>query len=212
MERQRAEARKAWAGSGEAATETVWFALRERLGATEFLGYETETRRRRRRRRSSRDGAEVGCARGRRDAAALVLNQTPFYGESGGQVGDVGADRRARASRVRVADTQKKLGDLFVHEVEVEEGDAASRHGARARGRSRRAARRSAPTIRRPICCTRRCARCSATMSRRRARWSRPTGCASTSPIPSRSPTRSSPRSRTSPIASCWRTRRSSPA
>ena len=119
MERQRAEARKAWSGSGEAATETVWFALRERLGASEFLGYETE---------SAegvaealvRDGAEVGSlAAG--EKGWLVLNQTPFYGESGGQVGDVGGIAAA-GFRARVLDTKKKLGDLVVHEVEVEEG------------------------------------------------------------------------------------------
>ena len=119
MERQRAEARKAWAGSGEAATETVWFALRERLGATEFLGYETE---------SAegvataliRDGAEVASL-GVGQKGWLVLNQTPFYGESGGQVGDVGVIA-ASGLRARVLDAKKKLGDLFVHEVEVEEG------------------------------------------------------------------------------------------
>jgi alanyl-tRNA synthetase len=119
MERQRAEARKAWAGSGEAATETVWFALRERLGATEFLGYETEiaegvaTA-------LIRDGAEVASL-GVGQKGWLVLNQTPFYGESGGQVGDVGVIV-APGLRARVLDTKKKLGDLIVHEVEVEEG------------------------------------------------------------------------------------------
>jgi alanyl-tRNA synthetase len=119
MQRQRAEARKAWAGSGEAATETVWFALRERLGATEFLGYETEA--------AEgvataivRDGAEVGSL-GRGERGWLVLNQTPFYGESGGQVGDVGL-MLAPGLRVGVLDTKKRLGDLIVHEVEVEEG------------------------------------------------------------------------------------------
>jgi len=119
MERQRAEARKAWAGSGEAATETVWFALRERVGASEFLGYETE---------SAegvaealvRDGAEVASL-GVGEKGWLVLNQTPFYGESGGQVGDVGSIAAA-GFRARVLDTKKKLGDLVVHEVDVEEG------------------------------------------------------------------------------------------
>ena len=120
MERQRAEARKAWAGSGETATETLWFALKERLGATEFLGYDTE---------SSEgvvtalihDGAEAFVlkegARG-----AVILNQTPFYGESGGQVGDVGV-MRGRGVLFRVENTQKKLGDLIVHEGVVEKGE-----------------------------------------------------------------------------------------
>ncbi len=119
MERQRAEARKAWAGSGEAATETVWFALRERVGATEFLGYETET--------AEgvisalvKDGAEVASlAKG--EKGFVILNQTPFYAESGGQVGDIGV-LATTGVRARVNDVKKKLGDLFAHEVEVEEG------------------------------------------------------------------------------------------
>ena len=119
MAKQRADARKAWAGSGESATETVWFSLRERLGATEFLGYETETAEG----VASaivRDGAEVGSlALGER--GWLVLNQTPFYGESGGQVGDVGK-MLAPGLRLAVLDAKKRLGDLIVHEVEVEEG------------------------------------------------------------------------------------------
>jgi alanyl-tRNA synthetase len=97
----------------------VWFSLRERLGASEFLGYETET--------AEgvaealvRGGAEVGSlAPGER--GWLVLNQTPFYGESGGQVGDVG-QMLAPGLRLAVLDTKKRLGDLIVHEVEVEEG------------------------------------------------------------------------------------------
>jgi alanyl-tRNA synthetase len=119
MERQRAEARKAWAGSGETATEAVWFAIKERVGATEFLGYETE----------KSEGAVValvhdGAESFRLEAGAhgaVVLNQTPFYGESGGQIGDVGY-MRAKGVRFRVTNTQKKLGDLIVHEGVVEEG------------------------------------------------------------------------------------------
>ncbi|MEF3367013.1 alanine--tRNA ligase [Methylocystis sp. 9N] len=120
MERQRAEARKAWTGSGETATETLWFALKERLGATEFLGYETE--------KSEgvvtgivHDGAEAfSLKQGAR--GAVLLNQTPFYGESGGQVGDTGV-MRGRGVRFRVENASKKLGDLIVHEGVVEEGE-----------------------------------------------------------------------------------------
>ncbi|WP_026606934.1 alanine--tRNA ligase [Methylocapsa acidiphila] len=119
MERQRAEARKAWAGSGEAATEAIWFALKEKIGATDFLGYDTE--------RAEgivaallKDGKEVSSLRAG-EAGSVILNQTPFYGESGGQVGDTGI-ALASGARFRIANTQKKAGDLFVHEGVVEEG------------------------------------------------------------------------------------------
>jgi alanyl-tRNA synthetase len=119
MERQRAKARASWTGSGEAADEAVWFALRERLGATEFLGYETE--------RAEgvvsalvRDGKEVAALK-KGESGAVVLNQTPFYGESGGQVGDTGA-LTGDGVRFRITDTQKYAGDLFAHIGTVEEG------------------------------------------------------------------------------------------
>ena len=122
MERQRAEARKAWAGSGETATEAVWYALKERVGATEFLGYDAE--------RSEgvvtgliRDGAQTDWLRAG-ERGAVIVNQTPFYGESGGQVGDIG-ELRAKGARFRVEATQKKLGDIIVHEGVVEEGEIA---------------------------------------------------------------------------------------
>ena len=119
MERQRAKARASWAGSGEAAAGAVWFALREKLGATEFLGYETE---------SAegvvaavlRDGKEVGTLK-KGESGAVVLNQTPFYGESGGQVGDTGI-MSADGIRFKVTDTQKYAGDLYAHLGTVEEG------------------------------------------------------------------------------------------
>src|SRR5579872_2159854 len=121
MERQRAEARRAWAGSGEAATETVWYALRERVGATDFLGYETE-RAEGVIRAIVKDGAEVETLEpGER--GSLILNQTPFYGEAGGQVGDVG-EITASGFRAEVTDTRKKLGDLVVHDVTIIEGSA----------------------------------------------------------------------------------------
>ncbi len=119
MERQRADARRAWAGSGEAATETVWFGLRDRLGATEFLGYSTE--------RAEgvvtglvADGREVEAIEAGREGFA-ILNQTPFYAESGGQVGDTGL-LTGPGTRARVTDATRKLGDMTVHAVTVEEG------------------------------------------------------------------------------------------
>ena len=119
MERQREKARAAWSGSGEAATETVWFAVKERTGATEFLGYDTETA----------EGIVLALLKDGREVAELkagekglvVLNQTPFYGESGGQVGDTGV-MQGEGARVFVTGTEKKLGDLFVHHVTVEHG------------------------------------------------------------------------------------------
>ena len=121
MERQRAEARRAWAGSGEAATETVWYGLRERVGATEFLGYETETAEGVIR-AILKDGVEVETLEGG-ESGSLILNQTPFYGEAGGQVGDVG-EISAPGFRAKVTDTRKKLGDLIVHDVTVVGGAA----------------------------------------------------------------------------------------
>ncbi|MER9231819.1 alanine--tRNA ligase [Mesorhizobium sp. M0622] len=119
MERQKAEARKSWAGSGEAATETVWFAVREKTGATEFLGYETE--------QAEgliqelvRDGKTVDSA-GKGDAVAVVVNQTPFYGESGGQMGDTGVISGEGFS-IEISDTQKKADGLFVHVGKVVSG------------------------------------------------------------------------------------------
>ena len=122
MERQRAEARRAWSGSGEAATETIWYALRERVGATEFLGYETETAEGVIR-AIVKDGVEVERLEAG-ERGSLILNQTPFYGESGGQVGDVG-EITASGFRAEVTDTRKKLGDLVVHDVTIVEGAAS---------------------------------------------------------------------------------------
>ena len=121
MERQRAEARRAWAGSGEAATETVWYALRERIGATDFLGYETETAEGVIR-AIVKDGVEVGLLE-TGEKGSLILNQTPFYGEAGGQVGDVG-EITGPGFRAAVTDTRKKLGDLIVHDISTVEGTA----------------------------------------------------------------------------------------
>ncbi|MGZ8408647.1 MAG: alanine--tRNA ligase [Hyphomicrobium sp.] len=120
MEKQKEDARKAWKGSGEAATETIWFEIKEKTGATEFLGYDTETA----------EGVVTAIVSGGREATALkagdegalILNQTPFYGESGGQVGDRGMIRGPKGALFRVSDTQKKFGDLFIHIGTVETG------------------------------------------------------------------------------------------
>ena len=88
MKKQKEAAKAAWKGSGEAATETVWFEIKEKTGATEFLGYDTETA----------EGVVAALVKGGKDSGelktgdegAIILNQTPFYGESGGQVGDTG--------------------------------------------------------------------------------------------------------------------------
>ncbi len=120
MEAQRDEARKAWKGTGEAQTETVWFEIRERVGATDFLGYDTE-RAEGVIRAIVRDGKEI-AALNAGDKGALVLNQTPFYGESGGQTGDHGVIRTADGAVFTVTDTQKRVGDLFVHIGVVSEG------------------------------------------------------------------------------------------
>ena len=113
MEKQRADARAAWSGSGDAATEQVWFDIREQNGATEFLGYEVE---------SAEGQIAVMVVDGKvvEDAedgveVALVLNQTPFYGESGGQEGDTGIITKEGGATVTITETQKKLGDLHVH-------------------------------------------------------------------------------------------------
>ena len=120
MERQREEARRSWVGSGEAATGAAWFALREEVGATEFLGYDTEIA----------EGVILAILKGGErveaahagDEVAIVVNQTPFYGESGGQLGDAGAMFSATGGEFQVNDTAKEAGDLVVHLGRVAHG------------------------------------------------------------------------------------------
>jgi alanyl-tRNA synthetase len=120
MARQKAEARKAWAGSGEAATDKLWFDLFDELGATEFLGYETETA----------EGQVVALLKGGKpvkqlkkgEEGAVIVNQTPFYGESGGQTGDRGVIMGPNGVHFGVEDTQKKLGKIIVHSGVVQKG------------------------------------------------------------------------------------------
>ncbi|CDZ66383.1 Alanine--tRNA ligase [Neorhizobium galegae bv. orientalis] len=145
MQRQKAEARSHWTGSGDKATETIWFELKEKHGATEFLGYDTET--------AEgvvqaivRDGKAVDSASAG-EQVQVVVNQTPFYGESGGQMGDTGAIWTDNA-KLNVSDTQKKGEGVFVHIATVTEGmlkvgDAAALtvdHDRRSRLRSNHSA------------------------------------------------------------------------
>ncbi len=118
MARQRAEARKSWSGSGEAGEDKVWFAVADKVGPTEFLGYETETA----------EGVVTALVKSGQMVDALtageegfvVLNQTPFYGESGGQVGDTGK-LVGDGVAADVLDTVKNHG-VFGHRVKVTEG------------------------------------------------------------------------------------------
>ena len=126
MEEQKAKARAAWSGSGEAADATIWYDIAQKHGTTDFLGYDTE---------SAegqilvivKDGAVVAkLAAG--ESGTLVLNQTPFYAESGGQVGDTGVIS-ADGFLAKVTDTRKVAG-VFLHQVEVQSGEVASGVGA----------------------------------------------------------------------------------
>ncbi|KQS72890.1 alanine--tRNA ligase [Rhizobium sp. Leaf371] len=119
MQRQKAEARASWSGSGDTATETIWYELKDRFGATEFLGYDTETA----------EGVVQALVRGGAlietasagESVQIVVNQTPFYGESGGQMGDTGVIT-ADGARLSVTDTQKRGEGIFVHIATVDEG------------------------------------------------------------------------------------------
>ena len=126
MAEQKARARAAWSGSGETADAAIWFDLAERHGPTEFLGYGTETA----------EGEIIALVQDgteRPEAAAgaavqVVVNQTPFYAEAGGQVGDTGTLRTATGA-ARITDTRKMQG-VFVHVAEVTEGTIRPGQGA----------------------------------------------------------------------------------
>ena len=121
MAEQKAKARAAWAGTGEAKDATIWFEIADKHGATEFLGYDTETAEGQIT-ALVQGGAEVGSvAAGAK--VQIIVNQTPFYGESGGQVGDMGLIR-TDTGLARVTDTKKAQG-VFIHVAEVTEGEIA---------------------------------------------------------------------------------------
>ena len=123
MAQQKAAARAAWKGSGEAADGEVWFDIAEREGATEFTGY-TATQGDGRVVAIVRDGAEVQEA-SEGEEVAILTNQTPFYGESGGQVGDAGRITGTAGLNVVVHDTGKPLGRLHAHRARIEAGSIA---------------------------------------------------------------------------------------
>ena len=120
MARQKAEARAAWAGSGDAADETVWFDVRSEHGASEFLGYIHD----------AADGVIQAIVSGGKpveavregDAVEIVVNQTPFYAESGGQVGDAGRITTDGGAVIVIDDTKKRAGVLHGHIGRIEKG------------------------------------------------------------------------------------------
>jgi alanyl-tRNA synthetase len=120
MDEQRAKARAAWAGSGETADQAIWFDVRQKVGATEFLGYDTE----------KAEGKVVAVVVDGKETTALksgqkgwlIVNQTPFYGESGGQQGDTGRFASGNGE-AEILDVQKMVGDLWIHHATVAKGE-----------------------------------------------------------------------------------------
>jgi len=119
MEKSKALARANWKGSGDKSLEEKWFKIREELNPTEFLGYEF----------NKAEGVVLKISKGKEfidearegDEVELITNQTPFYAESGGQIGDRGVIKTSK-SKINVIDTQKKMGDLHVHVGKVSMG------------------------------------------------------------------------------------------
>ncbi|KGJ20492.1 alanine--tRNA ligase [Paracoccus sanguinis] len=126
MAEQKAKARAAWSGSGEAKDAAIWFELADRHGATEFLGYDTE----------EAEGQILALVEGATETetagegaqVAIVVNQSPFYAESGGQVGDTGLIKTDTGA-ARVTDTRKS-GSLVIHQAEVTQGQITRGQGA----------------------------------------------------------------------------------
>ncbi len=120
MDRQKAAARAAWKGSGDAASGEVWFDIAEREGATEFTGYAS----------TSGEGSVVAIVKSGQevkradagDEVVILTNQTPFYGESGGQTGDTGTISTPEGLLAKVSDTAKPLGRLHAHQAKIEKG------------------------------------------------------------------------------------------
>jgi alanyl-tRNA synthetase len=121
MDKQKAEARAAWKGSGSSATETIWFEAREKFGATEFIGYSRTRAEGKIEQIVSGDAVVAKAVKG--DEVFIITNQTPFYGESGGQVGDIGSFKNEKGATIEITDTQKKLGSLHIHIGKVVSGE-----------------------------------------------------------------------------------------
>jgi len=119
MKESKELAKKNWKGSGDSAIDDIWFDIKDKLGSTEFLGYET----------NQAEGLVISLLKDNKEVEVLnsgeegmiIVNQTPFYGESGGQIGDKG-EIISGEFRFEVSDVQKKLGDLFVHYGNVKNG------------------------------------------------------------------------------------------
>ncbi|WP_230630868.1 alanine--tRNA ligase [Sphingomonas sp. Leaf37] len=123
MAEQKRAARAAWKGSGAKASDDLWFDIAEESGSTEFIGYSADVG------EGEvvalvKDGARVDHAAAG-DTVAIIVNQTPFYGESGGQVGDTGTISTDAGLRAYVSETSKQLGRIFVHHATVEAGTIA---------------------------------------------------------------------------------------
>lgn len=121
MAEQRRKARQSWVGSGDQSTEAVWFPLQERLGATEFLGYNGTKSEGAVTALLNQKGEEMPVAKAG-DDVIMLFNQTPFYAESGGQIGDTGRIYNAKCN-IEIKDTQKKLDGLFAHIGVVKSGE-----------------------------------------------------------------------------------------
>ena len=121
MAQQKERARAAWKGSGAKASDEVWFDIAERVGSTEFTGY-TASEGEGQVMALVKDGAEVQSAKAG-DSVTLITNQTPFYGESGGQMGDAGSISSLSGFAATVNDTSKPLGRLHAHQLTVDAGE-----------------------------------------------------------------------------------------
>ncbi len=119
MKESRELAKKNWKGSGDSSVDQIWFGIKDKIGPTEFLGYETD----------QAEGIVVGLLKDNKeieelkngDEGIIITNQTPFYGESGGQVGDTG-NISSKNFNFEVNDVQKKIGDIFIHYGKVIKG------------------------------------------------------------------------------------------